>query len=89
MTHCAVCDTNYDYSDAQTCIICNVVGCTNCSASNANKCTTCNNTMGYYNNATTNKCSSKCGDGILVSAHEECDDNNTDNYDGCSSTCTI
>ena len=89
LTHCGQCDTGYDYSDVQTCIICKVVGCTNCSASNVNKCTTCNNSMGYYNSAGSNICSSQCGDGILVSAHEDCDDGNTDNNDGCSSTCTI
>ena len=45
--------------------------------------------MGYYNNATTWKCSALCGDGIYVSAEEGCDDNNTVNFDGCSSTCTV
>ena len=28
-----------------------------------------------------------CGDGNLDTPYEECDDNNTDNNDGCSSTC--
>ena len=45
--------------------------------------------MGYYNNVTTNKCSTKCGDGIPVSATEACDDGNLINYDGCSSSCAI
>ena len=86
---CASCASGYDYSDEQTCIICSVTGCINCSAVNTNKCTTCNQTMGYYNNATSGKCSAKCGDGIYVSAEQGCDDNNTDNFDGCSSTCTV
>lgn len=30
-----------------------------------------------------------CGDGILQEGKEECDDGNTDNGDGCSSSCTI
>jgi cysteine-rich repeat protein len=68
---------------------CLVTGCLNCSNSNGNICTTCNNTAGYYNNATTNKCSTKCGDGIYVSATEGCDDNNTDSYDGCSAGCGV
>ena len=45
--------------------------------------------MGYYNNASTNKCSTKCGDGIYVPANESCDDGNLINYDGCSSACII
>ena len=45
--------------------------------------------MGYYNNGTNNKCSSRCADGIVVSAEEGCDDNNTDSFDGCSPTCAI
>ena len=89
LTHCAVCEANYDYTDIQTCIQCLVTGCTNCSYTNANKCITCNNTMGYYNNATTQKCSTKCGDGIPVAATQACDDGNLINYDGCSSICTI
>jgi fibro-slime domain-containing protein len=32
-------------------------------------------------------CTSKCGDGLVVS--EGCDDGNTNNGDGCSSTCTV
>lgn len=30
-----------------------------------------------------------CGDGIKVDAMTECDDGNTVNGDGCSSTCTV
>ena len=33
----------------------------------------------------TGTCTSKCGDGLVVS--EDCDDGNTNNGDGCSSTC--
>ena len=64
-------------------------GCINCSASDQNNCTKCDNNNGYFENTTTWKCSALCGDGILIVSQEECDDNNTDNYDGCSSTCTI
>jgi fibro-slime domain-containing protein len=31
----------------------------------------------------------RCGDGILDSDHEQCDDGNTVDGDGCSSTCTV
>ena len=32
-------------------------------------------------------CSVICGDGLLVSGHEECDDGNIVSEDGCSSSC--
>jgi fibro-slime domain-containing protein len=35
----------------------------------------------------TGTCTSKCGDGLVVS--EGCDDGNTNNGDGCSSKCTV
>jgi cysteine-rich repeat protein len=34
-------------------------------------------------------CNSLCGDGLIVVADEDCDDNNTNNADGCSSICEI
>lgn len=89
LSACAVCAATYDYSDIKTCIKCLVTGCTNCSSTNTSKCVTCNNTAGYYNNVTTGKCSTLCGDGIFVSATEGCDDGNLLNYDGCSSTCAV
>ena len=36
----------------------------------------------------TQKCAAECGDG-LVRLDEECDDNNTDSYDGCSALCMV
>ena len=42
--------------------------------------------MGWYRSK--NNCSSQCGDGIVV-GDEECDDGNTDNFDGCSSSCVV
>jgi hypothetical protein len=59
LTACAVCNPGYDFSDIQTCMLCNVTGCLNCSNTNVNRCTTCNNSMGYYNNGSTNKCSQR------------------------------
>lgn len=46
----------------------------------------CSDFDGYYNGQ--NECFSKCGDGYTV-LQEKCDDGNTMNYDGCSSTCQI
>jgi len=34
-------------------------------------------------------CEPICGDGIVVAGEEECDDNNPDNGDGCSLSCTV
>ena len=34
-------------------------------------------------------CLTECGDGILVSILEECDDENSNDSDGCSSQCKI
>lgn len=33
------------------------------------------------------KCSTICGDGVLVTVDEECDDGNLNKYDGCSEEC--
>ena len=84
-----MCSPTYDYSDIQTCIKCLVTGCLNCSSTNTNICTTCDNSIGYYNNTTNNKCYSKCGDGIYVAADEGCDDGNFINYDGCDAICQV
>lgn len=73
---------------ALTCVRCYVTGCAFCSATNSNACGVCNNTLGYYIN-NTNGCQTQCGDGIYVVGVEQCDDNNTANYDGCSATCTV
>ena len=45
---------------------------------------------GYYLpwDSSLSQCTPVCGDG-LIRLTEECDDNNTDNGDGCSSTCQI
>eukprot|EP01127_Copromyxa_protea_P024450 TRINITY_DN962_c0_g2_i5.p1 TRINITY_DN962_c0_g2~~TRINITY_DN962_c0_g2_i5.p1 ORF type:complete len:3441 (+),score=511.54 TRINITY_DN962_c0_g2_i5:5-10327(+) len=43
---------------------------------------------GFYVVAGQPRCSSECGDGLLAGP-EGCDDNNTIDGDGCSSTCTV
>jgi cysteine-rich repeat protein len=47
----------------------------------------CKNCSSYYQ-LSSNSCVSICGDGVLLSG-EQCDDNNTDSNDGCSSSCTL
>ena len=34
-------------------------------------------------------CTATCGDSIVIEPDEECDDGNTSNLDGCSSTCAV
>ena len=41
----------------------------------------------YNNNATPTICVPNCGDGVIFTA--ECDDGNTNDTDGCNSTCQI
>ena len=36
-----------------------------------------------------NQCEEVCGDGIFLDLTSECDDNNVDNGDGCSSECKL
>jgi cysteine-rich repeat protein len=52
-------------------------------------CLECDNLAGYYNDFKHGRCLSICGDGIVVTASEACDDNNTADYDGCSSKCLV
>ncbi|CAD8121346.1 unnamed protein product [Paramecium sonneborni] len=53
----------------------------NCSNCVRNICLRCN--YGYYLNSINNQCVTNCGDSIQQD-HEQCDDGNLDNYDGCS-----
>jgi cysteine-rich repeat protein len=65
--------------------------CTSCpedtfaATAGATECSDC--ATGTYADAGSSSCSSLCGDGI-VAGDEECDDEGTDDLDGCSSTCT-
>jgi cysteine-rich repeat protein len=45
--------------------------------------------LGYVPPASGVACVSLCGDGIMITADEQCDDGNLVSGDGCSSTCTI
>jgi cysteine-rich repeat protein len=57
---------------------------------------TCTVENGYVcsggNSTTKDTCIDKCGDGMIMTSPRPagyCDDNNTENGDGCSSTCTF
>ena len=51
-------------------------------------CHNCEHFDGLYMNEDTT-CEEVCGDGIFLGLTSECDDNNIDNGDGCSSDCKI
>lgn len=86
LTACSVCAATYSPSVTLLCVKCYVTGCAYCSDASPNVCGICNLTLGYYLSG--NTCVAKCGDGIITSGVEQCDDNNTASYDGCSSTCS-
>ncbi|CAK78608.1 unnamed protein product (macronuclear) [Paramecium tetraurelia] len=58
-----------------------------CSICEEGKCQECN--LHFYYDNSTFSCQSVCGDGILTSETEQCDDSNTNPGDGCSSVCMI
>jgi Notch-like protein len=61
-----------------------VLNCINCPNS-FDVCIQCS--IGYA--VIKNQCQTVCGDSIIMSPNEECDDGNTVNNDGCSSTCKV
>jgi len=52
-------------------------------------CQLCDTAGGFYLVASTQQCSSICGDAITALGMETCDDGNTFNGDGCSSICSL
>ena len=56
-------------------------------STNASDCEHCG--TGKYSEAFTNGYNNQCGDGIYMAGDETCDDGNTMDGDGCSSTCGI
>ena len=99
-TTCSLCpDTCQQCTSATNCIMCIngsyilrnsscVVDCS--SISNCIDCELgpiCKNCSSYYQ-LSGNACVSICADGVLLSG-EQCDDNNTNSNDGCSSNCTL
>ncbi|KRX07488.1 Insulin-like growth factor binding protein, N-terminal [Pseudocohnilembus persalinus] len=85
---CDPCDTI-----CNTCDYTAPLECTSCNAGYFlynNYCYQCNDLTGFVNDpADSTNCIEICGDGLVVSTQFECDDGNTENGDGCSSTCTI
>ncbi|CAD8112404.1 unnamed protein product [Paramecium primaurelia] len=68
-------------------------GCYNCEYSCDSHCLKCFQgtciqcPIGLYENQS--YCLNKCGDGILATQYEQCEDANTDNNDGCNYNCQI
>jgi cysteine-rich repeat protein len=85
---CTACSTDYAYnSTLNACTIdCTVVSqCLTCDYfATITRCLTCN--PGYHVDNSTNTCKTQCGDGWRT-PDEACDDGNSNNGDGCSSTC--
>lgn len=102
---CSVCSAGYGVTVAGTCSTCPISGCQTCSSLTVcsvcatgymkvgNLCYTCpiSCTCGGYTlpRYANGDCSAICGDGIIIFPYEGCDDGNTDNGDGCSSSCQI
>ena len=74
VTQCSVCKTGYSLMPDKTCKTCSL-SC-NCQGY----------TLPRYANG---DCSTVCGDSIKIFPYEECDDGNSVDGDGCSSSCAI
>jgi cysteine-rich repeat protein len=86
-TACLTCGWPYVLNATFCSPDCSLVGnCTTCEVlSGQLLCLSCSYALSLMDNA----CVPTCGDGLLTLGLEECDDNNTDNGDGCSSSCTV
>ncbi|CAD8046389.1 unnamed protein product [Paramecium sonneborni] len=80
------CDDNnsIQYDGCYLCQFSCPLYCSNCDEG---KCYECN--QNYHYDQSSLSCYSICGDGILTSETEQCDDNNIFSGDGCSSTCQV
>lgn len=89
-TTCATCATGYfPTSTNLQCLLCGqiITGCLTCVLSPQTTCSLCDSA--YTLNSVTKLCMTNiCGDGFITTG-EACDDGNTNNGDGCSSTCTV
>jgi cysteine-rich repeat protein len=84
-TTCSTCQTDYAYTNNACVIDCTPISlCSTCDYPGFLNCLSCS--TGYYPNS--NECQPRCGDNILASP-EACDDGNTNNNDGCSSSCVL
>ena len=71
---------------SSTCTIESNYVCSGGTTSSKDTCTACS--AGYYQNTAKSACETHWGDGLRVGS-EACDDQNTANSDGCSSTWTF
>ncbi|KAL4428862.1 hypothetical protein ABPG74_001349 [Tetrahymena malaccensis] len=53
------------------------------------ECVSCSTYPGMFINPDTSLCQEQCGDGKRITNQKECDDGNTINGDGCSSSCKV
>ena len=105
LTACQTCNSSAKATKYTNnlCYLCNVANCIMCNADNvcvtcstgyfviSGSCETCATSCtceGWVLPKVNGVCSTLCGDGIIV-GNEKCDDGNTNDHDGCSSTCTI
>lgn len=102
---CSICNSGYGVNSSGLCSTCPIDNCAACYNLTACKtcqtpyvvlnyaCSLCpaSCTCGGYTfpRKSNGDCSAICGDGIIISAYEQCDDNNTLDGDGCSSSCQI
>lgn len=82
---CVSCLTTY--ANSATCSSTGIITCNSGYILSNKICQGCSSVVGYTLDSTTNLCKDLCGDGIIIT--DPCDDGNTLNGDGCSSSCTI
>jgi proprotein convertase subtilisin/kexin type 5 len=81
-TNTCQCNVGYFLDSMSICEPCTQFGCVNCLS--LTNCVQCDASYSYLSGGT---CKDICGDGLLYTL--PCDDGNTINGDGCSSTCTV
>ena len=84
---CQSCDTaGGKYLSTNTCLSCDSA-CTTCNGGTHSDCLTCTNGATPNPSSGGGSCT-VCGNGVVESG-EACDDNNTNNNDGCSDSCQV
>lgn len=85
---CQTCAAGYTLNVFDRCHSCTIVGCAECNLIDPTDCATCHAAIGYISDGF-GSCTALCGDGLTVSALQQCDDGNLVDNDGCSSICLI
>ena len=84
---CVKCDKSCSECDGITSDDC--ISCENGYQMDSNEiCKECSSISGFTADSD-GSCISICGDGILISKYEECDDSNLIDGDGCDSKCIV